>query len=58
VESSCEFGIEPSGSMKCWGVSQSLKRRGSSVGIATGSIAGGVKTFTFFTALGLTQPHI
>jgi hypothetical protein len=28
VESSCEFGIEPSGSMKCWEVSSGLTSSG------------------------------
>jgi hypothetical protein len=30
VESCCEFGIEPSGSMKCWDISSGLKSSGLS----------------------------
>jgi hypothetical protein len=30
VESSCEFGIEPSGSMKCWETIESLTSSGLS----------------------------
>jgi hypothetical protein len=30
VESSCEFGIEPSGSMKCWKLSSGLTSGGLS----------------------------
>jgi hypothetical protein len=33
VESSCEFGIEPSDSMKCWKLSSNLASSGLSISV-------------------------
>jgi hypothetical protein len=33
VESSCEFGIEPTGSMKCWETTEWLTSSGHSISV-------------------------